>query len=101
MSDWINQLAWNDLHRRLTVLENGHAPQADAVKLTDTLGWVRLAAEEQMPFAGAVAIERLLGLLASAFGWPIDFSLGAPSAGKTAEQFLAELNQAQNVDQPA
>jgi hypothetical protein len=101
MITWISRAAWNDLQRRLTALEKREPPQADAARLTETLGWVKLAADEQMPFAAAVAIERLLALLASAFGWRIDFGLGAPAAGKTAEQFLTELNQAPDADQPA
>ncbi|MFZ1413267.1 MAG: hypothetical protein WAS73_01625 [Defluviicoccus sp.] len=54
-----------------------------------------------MPFAAAVALNRLMELLGHAFGWQIDFILGTPAAGKTAEQFLIELNQAPDADQPA
>ena len=101
MFTWISGTAWNDLQRRLAALEKREPPKADAAKLADTLGWVKLAAEEQMPFAAAVAIDRLMGLLGHAFGWQIDFILGTPAAGKTAEEFLIELNQAPDADQPA
>ena len=100
MFTWISGTAWNDLQRRLAVLEKREPPKADAAKLADTLGWVKLAAEEQMPFAAAVALDRLMALLGHAFGWQIEFILGAPAAGKTAEQFLSELNQAPDADQP-
>lgn len=101
MITWISRPAWNDLQRRLAALEKREPPKADAAKLADTLGWVKLAAEEQMPFAAAVAIERLMALLGHAFGWQIDFILGTPAAGKTAEEFLSELNKAPDADQPA
>ena len=101
MFTWISGTAWNDLQRRLTVLEKREPPKADAAKLADTLGWVKLASEEQMPFAAAVALDRLMGLLGHAFGWQIDFILGAPAAGKTAEEFLIELNQASDAGEPA
>ena len=101
MITWISGTAWNDLQRRLAVLEKREPPKADAAKLADTLGWVKLAAEEQMPFAAAVALDRLMGLLGHAFGWQIDFILGVPAAGKTAEEFLIELNQASDAGEPA
>ncbi|MFZ1413181.1 MAG: hypothetical protein WAS73_01175 [Defluviicoccus sp.] len=101
MFTWISGTAWNDLQRRLAVLEKREPPKADAAKLADTLGWVKLAADEQMPFAAAVALNRLMELLGHAFGWQIDFILGAPAAGKTAEEFLIELSQASDADQPA
>ena len=101
MFTWISGTAWNDLQRRLAALEKREPPKADAVKLAETQGWVKLAAEEQMPFAAAVALDRLMGLLGHAFGWQIDFILGAPAAGKTAEEFVSELNQALDADQPA
>lgn len=53
-----------------------------------------------MAFAAAVALDRLMGLLGHAFGWQVDFILGAPAAGKTAEEFLSELNEAPDADQP-
>ncbi len=101
MITWISGTAWNDLQRRLAALEKREPPKADAAKLADTLGWVKLAAEEQMPFAAAVALDRLMGLLGHAFGWQIDFILGGPAAGKTAEEFLIELNQASDAGEPA
>ena len=101
MFTWISGTAWNDLQRRLAVLEKREPPKADAAKLADTLGWVKLAAEEQMPFAAAVALNRLMELLGHAFGWQIDFILGAPAAGKTAEEFVSELNQAPDAGEPA
>ena len=101
MITWISRAAWNDLQRRLAAVEKREPPKADAVKLADTLGWVKLAAEEQMPFAAAVALDRLMGLLGHAFGWQIDFILGVPAAGKTAEEFLIELNQASDAGEPA
>ena len=101
MFTWISGTAWNDLQRRLAALEKREPPKADAVKLAETQGWVKLAAEEQMPFAAAVALDRLMGLLGHAFGWQIDFILGAPAAGKTAEEFLIELNQASDAGEPA
>ena len=101
MFTWISGTAWNDLQRRLAVLEKREPPKADAAKLADTLGWVKLAAEEQMPFAAAVALNRLMELLGHAFGWQIEFSLGAPAAGKTAEEFFSELNQAPDAGESA
>lgn len=101
MITWISSTAWNDLQRRLAALEKREPPKADAAKLADTLGWVKLAAEEQMPFAAAVALDRLMGLLGHAFGWQIDFILGAPAASKTAEEFVSELNQASDAGEPA
>ncbi len=101
MFTWISGTAWNDLQRRLVVLEKREPLKADAAKLADTLGWVKLAAEEQMPFAAAVALNRLMELLGHAFGWQIEFILGAPAAGKTAEEFLIELNQAPDANHPA
>ena len=101
MITWISRPAWNDLQRRLAALEKREPPKADAAKLADTLGWVKLAAEEQMPFAAAVAIERLMALLGHAFGWQIDFILGTPAAGKTAEEFLSELNRVDDDGEPA
>ncbi|MFZ1413481.1 MAG: hypothetical protein WAS73_02710 [Defluviicoccus sp.] len=101
MFTWINRAAWNDLQRRLAVLEKREPPKADAAKLAEAQGWVKLAAEEQMPFAAAVALDRLMALLGHAFGWQIDFILDAPAAGKTAEEFVIELNQAPDADQPA
>ena len=100
MFTWISGTAWNDLQRRLAVLEKREPPKADAAKLADTLSWVKLAAEEQMPFAAAVALDRLMELLGHAFGWQIEFILGAPAAGKTAEQFVSELNQAPDAGEP-
>ena len=101
MFTWISGTAWNDLQRRLAALEKREPPKADAAKLADTLGWVKLAAEEQMPFAAAVALNRLMELLGHAFGWQIEFSLGAPAAGKTAEEFFSELNQAPDAGESA
>lgn len=101
MITWISGTAWNDLQRRLAALEKREPPKADAAKLADTLGWVKLAAEEQMPFAAAVALDRLMGLLGHAFGWQIDFILGDPAAGKTAEEFVSELNQASDAGERA
>ena len=101
MFTWISGTAWNDLQRRLAALEKREPPKVDAAKLAEAQGWVKLAAEEQMPFAAAVALDRLMGLLGHAFGWQIEFILGAPAAGKTAEEFVSELNQAPDADQPA
>ncbi len=55
MFTWISGTAWNDLQRRLAALEKREPPKADAAKLADTPGWVKLAAEEQMPLAAAVS----------------------------------------------